>query len=535
MPDAATEASRRLDWRFLLPAVPGRTLLLSPLEPEAVALLGREAISMQASSLAGRPGPDEAPFDLAFLRNPDGPELAAAADRLGGDGVVYVETTNPLVRAITRRKLRRLGFASTEAYWYLPSFEDATAVVSLADPNAVRYLLARPRGRRTGRLAARFASYLVGTPIQGLVARNVALVGKREFAPPRAALPPGGEKGPRPFVLLTPRFRASRHVVSLLLPPGGTQPTEVCKRPRLASDTEPIEREAAALSAVERDAVGASATAPRLVALRTEGPDPGLVETALVGRPVTPAVVRNDRDGLVSLALDWLTKLPRVEASEDPGWFERLVEAPLDRLEESFPGGTREAELVERTRELCRPLRAGGFPLVLEHGDFAHPNLVLLPDGRLGAIDWELAEERGLPLHDLSFFLGYVARADYGRGPGAAAEALSRALLEPGGWAARALATHADRLGVASTVRVPLFVLSWARVAGRPVSPGEGSAATADDEPPIRSAGERLAWLRENRYTKVWKRAVESAGELDFGGRAVAAPLKTASAARSGS
>jgi Phosphotransferase enzyme family len=530
MADAALEASRRLDWRFLLPGPPGRVLLFSPLGPEAAAVLEREARCAEAAGVAGRSG-EAPPFDLAVLRDPNTRELADAVARLGREGVVYVETTRPVIRPVVRRTLRRLGFESIEAYWHLPGFEDASAIVPLAERNAVRYLLGRPRGRRAGRLAARLGSYLVGTPLLGLVARNVSLVAKRELASPRAALPPGATTGARPFVLLTPRFRASRHVVSLLLPPGGREPSEVCKRPRLFDDTGPIAREAAALRAVEFGAPGTAATAPRLGALRTESPDPGLLETALLGRPITPAVVREDRDGLVALALDWLTKLPRAAATEEPGWFERLVEEPLDRLAESFPPGTREAELVGRTRELCRPLRAGGFPLVLEHGDLAHPNLLLLPDGRFGAIDWELAEERGLPLHDLSFFLGYVARADHGGGPAAAAEALSPALLEPGGWVVRAITKYSDELGIPPGLRVPLFVASWARVASRPVSRSERSAATADGALPASLAGEKLMWLRGNRYTALWKRVVERAGDLDFGGGVDEAPVTTAHAA----
>ena len=54
-----------------------------------------------------------------------------------------------------------------------------------------------------------------------------------------------------------------------------------------------------------------------------------------------------------------------------------------------------------------QPLRAASVPRVFEHGDLSHPNLIWLPTGRVGVVDWELAEEEGFPLHDLSFFLAF--------------------------------------------------------------------------------------------------------------------------------
>lgn len=55
------------------------------------------------------------------------------------------------------------------------------------------------------------------------------------------------------------------------------------------------------------------------------------------------------------------------------------------------------------------PLRSMQLPLVFEHGDLSYPNLLLLPTGEPGVLDWELANPDGLPACDLFLFLTYVA------------------------------------------------------------------------------------------------------------------------------
>jgi hypothetical protein len=51
-----------------------------------------------------------------------------------------------------------------------------------------------------------------------------------------------GVAGGNPFVLLTPRFAASRHVVFLVLARGSSTPTLVAKIPRVRGDSSGIER-----------------------------------------------------------------------------------------------------------------------------------------------------------------------------------------------------------------------------------------------------------------------------------------------------
>ena len=83
-------------------------------------------------------------------------------------------------------------------------------------------------------------------------------------------------------VLLTPRFRTSRHVVALLIPTGAGEPKLVVKMPRLAGDDDGIAREARVLTSLrEKEPIGERVDSR---GRRVRGRRPAvLVETALVG------------------------------------------------------------------------------------------------------------------------------------------------------------------------------------------------------------------------------------------------------------
>ena len=123
-------------------------------------------------------------------------------------------------------------------------------------------------------------------------------------------------------------------------------------------------------------------------------------------------------------------------AEDDEVRFRTLIEAPLLALgageaPDALPDG-----LVERTLEALAPLRDAGLPLVLEHGDTSHPNLLLRRFGDLAVVDWELADPDGLPGHDLAFFLVYAAGAARRREEAETARRLHDAFFgsEPWAW-----------------------------------------------------------------------------------------------------
>jgi len=511
-------ASRRIDWRFLLPEPAlGKVVCAGACEGDLL-----ESLELFATSVTVLKGHDEreksaaaGSFDLAVLCSPTRGELEHAVSLLRAGGSVYLEAGSVVrdrglsqLAGAYARTLERLGLEDTELFWHVPSFSRTSAIVPLSEPAAVRSFLRRRRGRMRERLGARLGRLLAGTPLLALTAPHVSLVARRPDGTQRracAAVVPGPEVQDLTFVLLTPRFRTSRHAVSLLIPRGSTEPTLVAKRPRLADDIEGIAREASVIGAVEVSSATAG-TIPRVVAFEPSAPQPVLVETALAGKAITPALLRGSPSTYVEEVASWLARLPRTPVGIDPSWYERLIERPLALFAEASPAEAEEARLVDRTLSLVEPIRNASIPLVLEHGDMSHPNLIRLDDGRVGVVDWELGEERGLPLHDLCLFLAYVAFATRrARGTTELVAAFDEAFSGPDSWAAPTLRIYADRLGIQANVLVPLFVCCWARYASRLVARAEG-------EPGREEPNEDTAtWLRGNRFYALWKRAVEQA------------------------
>jgi len=516
---ALLRASRRVDWRFLLsePAL-GKVVCAGACDADLLESLERFATSVPV--LAGRDdlgeSDDTGSFDLTVLCTPTRRELEHAVSVLRPGGSVYLEAGSVLgKRRLSQlangyaRTFEQLGLEGTELFWHVPSFSRASAIVPLSEPRAVRSFLRRRRGRIVARLGARVGRLLAGTPLLALAAPHVSLVARRgDGTPPRrpcAAVVPGAEVQDLAFVLLTPRFRTSRHVVSLLVPRGSTEPTLVAKRPRLADDIEGIAREASVIGAVE-GSPGTDGTVPRVVAFDPAAPQPVLVETALAGETITPAMVRASPSTYVEATVSWLTGLPTTPAGSDRSWYERLVERPLGLFAEAFPREAEESQLVVRTLSLVEPLRSASFPLVLEHGDLSHPNLIRLRDGRVGVLDWELAEEGGLPLHDLYLFLAYVAVAT--RRPEETEElvaAFDEAFIGPDAWAAPTVSAYAEHLGLQANLLAPLLVCCWARYTSLLVARTQGEPGHEEQN------ADTATWLRGNRYYALWKRAVEQA------------------------
>jgi aminoglycoside phosphotransferase len=309
-------------------------------------------------------------------------------------------------------------------------------------------------------------------------------------------------------VILTPRFRTSRHVIAMLIPNGAGQPRLVVKIPRLAGDGEAIAREARVLLALRESGPRTTESIPEVVAW-VDGDRPLLIETALIGPPMSKPTVRANPSRCIDEVVSWLIDLPRWAGGGDTS-FERLIVHPLSSFAELFPDQAPEKVLVARTLEIVEPLRDESLPHVYEHGDLSHPNLILLSSGRVGVLDWELAEEAGFPLHDLSFFLAFAALAL--RRPRGSAEQLAAfddAFFNRGGWARPRVTAYADRLEIDKTLLAPLFVACWARYTARLAVRIGGEGAVLTDE--------SAAWMRENRYYRLWSHTLENVDRLEGG------------------
>jgi hypothetical protein len=306
-------------------------------------------------------------------------------------------------------------------------------------------------------------------------------------------------------LLLTPSFRASRHVVALLPAADGQRVATVVKVSRVADSGVVTEREATVLRALEGTDPMVRDTAPVCLGIDRPWGLPTLIESGLDGVPLDPAAVGRDPDGALDLVLPWLGAL--VPASDDTPLaaerLERLLLGPLAAFAAASGASPDEARRMERTRVIAESLRDVRLPVAIEHGDVSHPNLLVGPDGRLGAVDWELGEPHGLPAHDLFGFLGYVAiaraRAD---GADAHGRTLRSALLGDDGWTWPAAERYARSIDVDPAQLPALAVLSWAR---RTV----GLIERLFDGPPTSLSPQLQAWIREHRFTAAWAAAVE--------------------------
>ncbi len=312
-------------------------------------------------------------------------------------------------------------------------------------------------------------------------------------------------------VMLTPRFHASSHVVFLVLAEGRPEPALVAKVPRLDGPSPTLEREADRLRRVHALRPGGWPGVPRLVAFEACDGWPILVETALVGRAYDRAAVRRDPALAAARGTAWLAELAEASlAVPREGAALRWIEQPLAELRAALPLASGEMQLLDRSLALVEPLGRAALPAVFEHGDFSAPNVMRLADGRLGVVDWELAEPEGLPAADLFFWLTYVAFARSGaRALGEQVAAFRAAFFGPAAWARPFVRDYAQRAGIGPDALTSLFVATWARyvagLVGR-LAAGEGLEAAPD-------AG-TLAWLRGNRYFALWRTAVARADEL---------------------
>ena len=535
-PDARLQRARRLDWRFLLP---------DP-SPATIALVGRVDAAMQAAlddagwaTLEPAPSPGDsasqgALAEVVLAERPSAAELASAVARVRPGGWILVHCAGPsvgrprrprLAPAQVASRLVAAGLVDVRTQLHVPRSASRDAIVPLDDPAALRLLLRRRGGLPGGPLGIALAGWSRGRRWLARLAPAVTVLAHRPIAPGSPDAAPPGEPAidavrahlaslraaddglpipvaSPPPLLLTPRFRASRHVVALVPDQDGRGVELVVKIARLRDRGEVAAREAGALErlAGRRGAVRSSA-APRLLARGAPWGLPTIVETAVDGQPLDPAAIRRDPDGATDAVVAWLTELATSEAppSLASERLARLLDGPLAAFERAIDAQPDERRLLEATRATAAALRPVALPVVLEHGDASHPNLFRLPDGSVGAVDWELAEPDGLPLHDLTTFLAYAATARAGaRTPAAQGAAIATALADPDGWAVAAARDLAARIGLDAGWIRPLILVSLARASVGLLERLHDGAAT-------RVAPETLEWLRGHRYVAAWR------------------------------
>src|SRR5262249_50465353 len=108
---------------------------------------------------------------------------------------------------------------------------------------------------------------------------------------------------------------------------------------------------------------------------------------------------------------------------------------------------------------------AAPIPSVFQHGDSGFWNLLSLGKDRIGFLDWENAEPRGMPLWDFYFFWSmFCVEAGSRAGKGSRLEAFEALLLQDTRYAQRFMEIvrdYAAQVGVAESLWEPFFYLCW--------------------------------------------------------------------------
>lgn len=525
--DARLRLARRIDWRFLLPSPE-----LGPIDlrgaPDDDLRAAIDALDGPSGGAPARPG------SVVLAGRPDRAGISAAARAVPVGGQLVVELDGPLAPLLERRRGAGLGMPARLAraleaggfavrtYLAWPAIGRATAFAAIDDPVALRALAARRLGVDATSPLVSIAGLLAGTALLSSASPATIVVAQR--GPIRPGLierrigsrtSPAGSRANglrrEGLLVLAPRYRASAHVVGLALGGDGSV-RRVAKVARLRDD-HGLEHEAAVLARLGRTAGAVDSgpsllDAPGLPAAVGDDPWPILVERGIDGRPLDPGTVRADRAAAMTSIERWLATLPVAGPSaRSLGVGPRLHNAleAVARLADDGPAGRRLAALVDRSRPVVDTLAGVPLPVVLEHGDPAHPNLVRRPDGRLAAVDWERGEPDGLPLHDHAIAVAYVAAAEAGASSAAdQARAFRAALTGERAWAASVLDRELDRIGVERSHRTALVVAAWLRSAAWLAEHLRGGSDAV-------GTGDLATWLADDRSVALWAAALDLA------------------------
>lgn len=187
-PDALLQASRRLDWRFLLPDPALRSVGYSG--PARGALLDSLRLFCASLALLDASGDAAAQYDLVVARTPTPAALARAAAAVRPGGFLYVEVRQSLRPGGPRPRgvadyvavIARHGFEEVTAYWHWPNFEACAEIVALDQRNALLLALARRRAGSGARLKSALGRALVRSGLMARVVPCFSVVGRRRGA-----------------------------------------------------------------------------------------------------------------------------------------------------------------------------------------------------------------------------------------------------------------------------------------------------------------------------------------------------------------
>jgi hypothetical protein len=185
--EAVLQASRRIDWRFLLPTPDlGRVACVGVTDADLLESLELFSAALEVAD-ATREDERDASYDVIVLRNPRRETIEVGCRLLRPGGWLYVEVENsnssrapgaPRSVRGCARELRRFGLVDVSTYVHWPDFASCRAIVPLDEVTAVRHGLARG-STSGGWLLTRLAPVLAATRQLGLFVPCASAIARR--------------------------------------------------------------------------------------------------------------------------------------------------------------------------------------------------------------------------------------------------------------------------------------------------------------------------------------------------------------------
>ena len=368
---------RRVDARFLLPRPPSTALVLGDLDG------WRSALRDLGVAVLDRPARDPADLVVAPAA------LHLAAERLGSDMLILEGRSPRPATYNSRRFLAR------------PSLEQPSLLVPLDTPVPARYAIERWSvvPTRWKRIRARAAELLVERGRFPCLRSTVTVATRASTTPHVVA---AAQKFGIPEDALSALTLGQGDVLSRnvfhVFPAGADEPEWVIKFARIPDYRDPFDRDERGLALVARVPDRLSQHAPRLIGRFQEHGLHASVETAAKGRRLRERLIepgsRESKLRLVERVADWIVELGR-ETSGPP---EALGQERRRLTEDVVAKWSAEGAPTNLAQSLP-PLNP-----VLQHNDLGSWNIVV-DERSFTVLDWESAQEAGLPLWDLFYFL----------------------------------------------------------------------------------------------------------------------------------
>jgi hypothetical protein len=200
---------------------------------------------------------------------------------------------------------------------------------------------------------------------------------------------------------------SSRKVLFFLYDSENDKPDYIVKMTRDTTLNPRLENECRALKILREKGVGSRATLPEVAFF---GHHSGLAivgETIVDGRPFEQQTGATADCPYVIAAIDWLLNLSIVTVNKTEATPFQVAEGLsilYRRFAEIYQLPAQYMDFLEGQIASISQIQVP-FPLVFQHGDPGTWNIMVLPTGRVAFLDWEAAEQAGMPLWDLFYFM----------------------------------------------------------------------------------------------------------------------------------